>query len=55
MADLIPDSLVPDRNGIALIVGQRQHAGLRGGNVTYSDIVDTDLLDSVASSRKPSP
>jgi len=55
MADLVPDSLVPDRDGIALIIGQRQQAGLRGGSVTYSDIVDTDLLDGVASSRKPRP
>jgi ABC-type nitrate/sulfonate/bicarbonate transport system substrate-binding protein len=55
MVDLVPDALVPDRDGIALIIGQRQHAGLRGGGVTYSDIVDADLLDSIASSRKPSP
>lgn len=50
MVDLIPDTLVPDRQGIALLIAQRQRAGLRGGSVAYSDIVDSDLL---ASSREP--
>lgn len=52
MVDHIPDSLVPDRDGIALLIAQRQRAGLRGGNVTYSDIVDSHLLESVALSRE---
>jgi ABC-type nitrate/sulfonate/bicarbonate transport system substrate-binding protein len=52
MVDHIPDSLVPDRDGIALLIAQRQRAGLRGGNVTYSDIVDSHLLESVVLSRK---
>ncbi|WP_375779382.1 ABC transporter substrate-binding protein [Bradyrhizobium sp. ma5] len=50
MVDLVPGTLVADRKGIALLIVQRQLAGLRGGNVAYSDIVDSDLL---ASSREP--
>jgi ABC-type nitrate/sulfonate/bicarbonate transport system substrate-binding protein len=53
MVDLKPNSLVPDRDGIALLIAQRQRAGLGGGNVTYSDLVDSDLLESVAFSREP--
>jgi ABC-type nitrate/sulfonate/bicarbonate transport system substrate-binding protein len=52
---LIPSSLVPDRDGIALVIAQRQRAGLRGGNVTYSDLVDCDLLERAASSLEPNP
>ena len=53
LVSLIPSSLVPDRDGIALLIAQRQRAGLRGGNVTYADIVDSDLLESVAFSMEP--
>lgn len=53
LISLIPNSLVPDHEGVALLIAQRQRAGLRGGNVTYSDIVDSDLLESVASSLEP--
>src|SRR6185312_220935 len=53
LISFIPSSLVPDRDGIALLIAQRQRAGLRGGNVNYSDLVDSDLLDSVASPLEP--
>lgn len=52
LTSLIPSSLVPDRDGIALLIAQRQRAGLRGGNVTYSDIVDSEFLESVSVSRE---
>lgn len=47
LINLIPNSLVPDRDGIALLIAQRQRAGLRGGDVNYSNLVDTDLLDRI--------
>ena len=53
LISFIPSSLVPDRDGIALLIAQRQRAGLRGGTVNYSDLVDSDLLESVASSLEP--
>jgi hypothetical protein len=43
-AGLVPASLVPDRDGVELLIAQRLRAGLRGGNVTYQDIVDTSSL-----------
>jgi len=52
LVDLIPDSLVTSQDGIALLISQRQRAGLRGGSVTYSDIVDSHLLESVVLSRE---
>lgn len=51
MIRLIPNSLLPERAGVALLIAQRQRAGLRGGNVTYSDIVDSDLLERREPSR----
>jgi hypothetical protein len=50
---LVPSSLVPNRDGMALLIAQRQRAGLRGGNVTYSDLVDSNLLEKAASSLEP--
>jgi ABC-type nitrate/sulfonate/bicarbonate transport system substrate-binding protein len=48
-AGLVPASLVPDRDGVDLLIAQRRRAGLRGGNMTYQDIVDTSLLGSTLS------
>ena len=47
MIGLIPNSFLPDKNGVALLIAQRRSVGLRGGSVTYSDLVDSDFLDSV--------
>lgn len=53
MIEGLPNSLAPDRDGVALLIAQRRRAGLRGGSVTYSDLVDSDLLASVVHPREP--
>jgi ABC-type nitrate/sulfonate/bicarbonate transport system substrate-binding protein len=52
MMEVLPNSLVPDQDGVALLIAQRQRAGLRGADVTYSDLVGSDLLDSVGYPRE---
>ncbi|GEC59238.1 ABC-type nitrate/sulfonate/bicarbonate transport system substrate-binding protein [Bradyrhizobium japonicum] len=53
MIEILPRSLVPDRDGVALLIAQRERARLRGANVTYSDLVDSSLFDSAGYSREP--
>ncbi|TWB02434.1 ABC transporter substrate-binding protein [Bradyrhizobium stylosanthis] len=53
MIGILPRSLVPDRDGVALLIAQRERAGLRGANVTYSDLVHSSLFDSAGYSREP--
>ncbi|WP_233808693.1 ABC transporter substrate-binding protein [Paraburkholderia sp. HP33-1] len=41
-----PDSLRPTHEGVALLIEHRRLLGLPGGEDTYSDVVDTSLLDT---------
>ena len=37
----LPDSLTPDRAGVERVISQRRALGLRGGDVSYDDLVPT--------------
>lgn len=37
----LPDSLTPDRAGVDRVISQRRALGLRGGDVSYDDLVPT--------------
>lgn len=50
LVDTFPSTLIPSREGIELLIGQRALLGLPGANVTYEQIVDCTFLQS---SRRP--
>jgi ABC-type nitrate/sulfonate/bicarbonate transport system substrate-binding protein len=44
MLAAVPDSLMPARRGVELLIGQRREVGLPGGDNTYESLVDTSML-----------
>ncbi|WP_407123257.1 ABC transporter substrate-binding protein [Bradyrhizobium sp. STM 3561] len=52
MISFVPNSLVPEREGVDLLIAQRKRARLHGGDLTYSDLVDFDLLESIGHWRE---
>lgn len=45
MVKAAPKSLVPDRDGVDLLIAQRRSLGLRGGDYDYGALVDTVWLE----------
>ena len=48
MLDMVPDSLMPARDGVELLIRQRREVGLEGGDTSYESLVDTSLLPQAA-------
>ncbi|MFS2092912.1 ABC transporter substrate-binding protein [Pseudomonas sp. Pseusp11] len=46
LVNTFPSTLIPSRDGIELLIGQRALLGLSGANVTYEQIVDCSFLQS---------
>lgn len=44
----VPDSLMPARDGVELLIRQRRELGLRGGDSSYESLVDASLLPQAA-------
>jgi ABC-type nitrate/sulfonate/bicarbonate transport system substrate-binding protein len=48
MLAMVPDSLMPARDGVELLIRQRREVGLQGGDNRYESLVDTSLLPQAA-------
>jgi len=44
LVNTFPSTLIPSRDGIELLIGQRALLGLAGANVTYEQVVDCSFL-----------
>lgn len=50
---LRPPSLVPDREGVELLIDQRRRLGLEGAVAGYANLVDLSMLDALAAQALP--
>jgi hypothetical protein len=48
MVAAAPESLVPARAGVELLIRQRREVGLPGADNTYETLVDTSLLSQAS-------
>ncbi len=48
MLATVPDSLMPARDGVELLIRQRREVGLQGGDNSYESLVDVSMLPQAA-------